>query len=157
MAVQGVVLFEYQREGAMQIWRNAAWAGIVVAALLGWPAAASAAGPCDEADPHGPAQTAQIVLTPRDFVDETRNEMRSFVATDSLGRVDFTVLASRPGGIVLGATAVPEVSRFSPNYGERLKGIAVSVSVARTDAPASIVLSLRQVCAQYFRDTFLYY
>jgi hypothetical protein len=115
------------------------------------------AAPCDEADPSGPAQSAQITLTPNDFVDERHEEMRSFIATDSLGRVDYSVVSSQPGGIVRGLSAVPEVSRYSQLYGEQLKGIAVTVSLASTMQPASVVVSLRQVCAKYFRDSFLYY
>lgn len=140
----------------MQGWRKSARAALAASLLLGWPAMLSAA-PCDEADPSGPATSTQITLTPSDFVDETRDEMRSFIATDSLGRVDYSVVASRPGGVVRGLSAVPEVSRYSLLYGEQLKGIAVTVSLASTRQPASVVVSLRQVCAKYFRDSFLYY
>jgi hypothetical protein len=125
-------------------------------ALLGCPAALAAA-PCDEADPSGPAQSAQIVLTATDFVDETHDELRSFIATDSLGRVDLSVVASRPSGVVRSITAIPQMSRYSPLYGEALKGIAVAVSVARTSRSVSVIVSLRQVCAKYFRNSFLYY
>jgi hypothetical protein len=49
------------------------------------------------------------------------------------------------------------VSRVSPLYGEQLKGIAVAVSLRGRARPGTVVLSLRQVCAEYFRNTFLYY
>jgi hypothetical protein len=140
----------------MQGWRKSTRTVLALSLLLGWPAALWAA-PCDEADPSGPAQSAQITLTPNEFVDERHEEMRSFIATDSLGRVDYSVVSSRPGGIVRGLSAVPEVSRYSQLYGEQLKGIAVTVSLASTMQPASVVVSLRQVCAKYFRDSFLYY
>jgi hypothetical protein len=71
----------------MRGWRKSARAALAASLLLGGPASVLAAQ-CDEADPSGPAQSTQITLTPNDFVDETRDEMRSFVATDSLGRVD---------------------------------------------------------------------
>ena len=142
----------------MRGWCNSVCAaGAAIVLLLAWPAGARAAAPCDEADPFGPAATTHITLNPTDFVDEVRDELRSFVATDSLGRVDFTVVSSRPAGIVRAISAVPELSRFSPYHGEALKGIAVTVSLARTRQPASVTVSLRQVCAKYFRDSFLYY
>jgi hypothetical protein len=140
----------------MQGWRKSTRTVLTLCLLLGWPTAVLAAQ-CDEADPSGPAQSAQITLTPNDFVDERHEEMRSFIATDSLGRVDYSIVASRPDGIVRGLSAVPEVSRYSPLDGEQLKGIAVTVSLASTMQPASVVVSLRQVCAKYFRDSFLYY
>src|SRR4051812_17797242 len=125
--------------------------------LLGWRGAALAAAPCDEADPLSPAETTRITLGPADFVDELRDELRTFIATDSLGRVEFAVVSSRPSGILRGVSAIPEVSRVSPNSGEQLKGIAVTVSLARKHRPAVITVQLRQVCAKYFRNSFLYY
>ena len=50
--------------------------------------------------------------------------MRSFVATDSIGKVDVTVVSSSPRGTVRDVSAVPEISMASPYYGEQLKGIA---------------------------------
>jgi len=123
--------------------------------LGAWPAGAWAAAPCDEADPFAPAETTRITLNPTDFVDEVRDELRSFIATDSLGRVDFTVISSRPAGIVRAISAVPGISRFSPYHGEALKGIALSVSLASRRRPASVTVSLRQVCAKYFRNSYL--
>jgi len=120
------------------------------------PAVLSAA-PCDEYDPTGPSRTAQITLKSSDFVDERRDEMRSFIATGSIGKVEAAVVASTPRDIVRAVSAVPEVSQFSPRHGEQLKGIAVAVSLRNSAGPAIVVVNLRQVCAQYFRNTFLYY
>jgi hypothetical protein len=142
----------------MRHWCNSRAAALVGAVLLiGSPGTAPAAQPCDEADPFGPTDSTRITLTTADFVDEVRDELRSFIATDSLGRVDFTVVSSRPAGIVRAISAVPEVSRFSPHYGEQLKGIAVTVALASRKRPATVTVTLRQVCAKYFRDSFLYY
>ncbi|HEX6442281.1 MAG TPA: hypothetical protein VF007_08850 [Stellaceae bacterium] len=134
---------------------SAALAAMVL--LLGSAAAPRAAQPCDEADPFGPADSTRITLSAADFVDEARDELRSFIATDSLGRVDFAVVSTRPGGIVRAITAVPEVSRVSPYHSEQLKGIAVTVSLVSRKRPATVTVQLRQVCARYFRDSFLYY
>src|SRR5580765_2515621 len=137
-------------------WRSAlaaCGAGLFVLCL---PSALSAA-PCDEYDPAGPSRYAQITLNARDFVDQRHDEMRTFVATGSIGKVAVGIVSSTPRGIVRGVSASPELSRVSPNYGERLKGIAIVVSLGNRAAPANVVLSLRQVCAEYFRNTFLYY
>src|SRR5229473_1152916 len=137
-------------------WR---WAGMACGAALSilcCPAVLSAA-PCDQFDPTGPARSAQITLNSSDFVDERRDEMRSFIATGSLGKVDVSVRSATPGGIVRSVSATPEVSRFSPHYGEQLKGVALAVSLRRGGGPAVVVLNLRQVCAEYFRHTVLYY
>ena len=133
-------------------WRSAGTAWLFI---LCCPALLSAA-PCDQFDPGGPARTAQITLNSSDFVDERRDDMRSFIATGSLGKVDVSVRSATPGGIVRDVSAAPEVSRFSPLYGEQLKGIAVAVSLNRGGGPAVVVLNLRQVCAEYFRRTVLY-
>jgi len=122
-----------------------------------WCPAMLSAAPCDQFDPTGPTHSTQITLNSSDFVDEHRDEMRSFVVTGSLGKVAVSVRSSTPGGIVRGVSATPEVSRFSPHYGEQLKGIAIAVSLRRGGAPAVVVLNLRQVCAEYFRHTVLYY
>jgi len=65
--------------------------------------------------------------------------------------------ASAKLDIVRGVSAIPELSRVSPNYGEQLKGIAIVISLRNRAPPATVVLNLRQVCAEYFRNTFLYY
>jgi hypothetical protein len=142
----------------MRGWCNSTAAAIAAMVLLiGSPAGGWAAQPCDEADPFGPADSVRITLSTADFVDEARDELRSFIATDSLGRVDFEVLSARPAGIVRAISAAPEVSRVSPYYGEQLKGIAVTVSLASRRHPATVTVKLRQVCAKYFRDSFLYH
>jgi hypothetical protein len=137
-------------------WRVAAAAGRAGLFMLCCSAALSAA-PCDQFNPAAPARSVQITLNASDFVDERRDEMRSFIATGSLGKVDVAVVSSTPDGIVRGVSAIPEVSRFSLHYGERLKGIAIAVSLSRSARPAIVVLHLRQVCAEYFRSTVLYY
>jgi len=124
--------------------------------ILCVPAMLSAA-PCDQFDPTGPANSAQITLNSADFVDERRDEMKSFIATGSLGKVAVSVVSSTPGGIVSGVSATAEVSRLSPLYGEQLKGVAIAVSLKSRAGAATVVLNLRQVCAEYFRRTVLYY
>ena len=133
--------------------RTAYGAGLLV---LCCPAALSAA-PCDQYDPSAPSRSARITLNPSDFVDESREEMRSFIATGSLGNVEAEILSSTPRGIVRSFAAIPRVSRTDPRSGEQLKGIAVAVSLGSGAEPATVTLSLRQVCARYFRNTFLYY
>ena len=134
--------------------RLACGAAILIASL---PAVSRAAPVCDEYDPAAPSRSAQIRLDSGDFVDEDGREMRSFIATDSIGKVDVRVVSSTPGDIVHAVSAVPEISMLSPYHGERLKGIHVAVSLAGTKRPVSVVLKLRQVCARHFRNTFLYY
>ena len=133
--------------------RAACGAGLFVLCL---PSALSAA-PCDEYDPASPSRGAQITLDARDFVDQRHDEMRSFVATGSIGKVAVAIVSSTPRDIVRGVSAVPELSRVSPNYGEQLKGIAIVISLRHRAPPATVVLNLRQACAEYFRNTFLYY
>jgi hypothetical protein len=119
--------------------------------------AAMAAAPCDEYDPTGPSRSARITLNSTDLVDESRDEMRSFVATGSLGRVRATIVSATPKDAARGVSAVPQISRYTSGHGEQLKGIAVAVTLRRGAGPATVVVNLRQVCAQYFRNTFLYY
>ncbi len=133
--------------------RAAYGAGLLV---LCWPAALSAA-PCDQYDPYSPSRSAQITLDSSDYVDQSRDEMRSFIETGSLGKVEAAVVSSTPNDIVRSVSAVPKVSRLDPLYGEELKGIAVTVSLRNGAGSAKVVVNLRQVCAQYFRNTFLYY
>ncbi|HEV8679289.1 MAG TPA: hypothetical protein VGQ90_07925 [Stellaceae bacterium] len=142
---------------SMRRWRRAARTACGVGLLLlGLPAAASAA-PCDEYDPTGPARSARITLDASDLVDERSDEMRSFVATGSLGKVEAAIVSSTPKDAVHRVSAAPQVSRFTRDHGEQLKGIAVTVSLRNGAGPAKVVVNLRQVCAQYFRNTFLYY
>src|SRR5256885_16005109 len=97
--------------------RNLACAAMGATVLLAaWPSPSLAAAPGDEFDPAGPARSIVVALTPTDFVDEERDEMRSFVETGSLGRVEASIVSSVPRGVVHGFSAAPEVSRFSPYY-----------------------------------------
>jgi hypothetical protein len=146
----------------MRRWRRSARAACGAAVfVLCCPAVLSAAPPCDEYDPFGPARSVQLRLGAGDFVDEHRDEMSSFIATESIGRVDVAVVSSQPRGVVRAVSAVPQISAYSPHRGEQLKGIHVAVSLANPGAnsgrPVSVVLDLRQVCAKHFRHTFLYY
>ena len=121
------------------------------------PTVLQAAPSCDEYDPFGPVRSAQIRLGPGDLVDENGDELRSFIATDSIGKVDVEIVSSSPRDLVRRVSAVPEISMLSPYHSERLKGIHVAVSLTSTKRPVSVVLKLRQVCAKHFRNTFLYY
>jgi hypothetical protein len=113
--------------------------------------------PCDQYDPLSPAPSARIALDSRDLVHRNDGELRGFIETDSIGKVDVAVVSAAPPGAVLGVSAVPEISRLSPYFGERLKGIALEVALASSIDPVRVVLDVRQVCARHFRNTFLYY
>jgi hypothetical protein len=149
---------ELTGRGTMQRWLKAA-RGVCCAGfiLLCCPGLASAGAPCDEYDPAAPSRSARIRLTASDFLDESRDEMRTFVATDSVGAVTAAIVSANPRGIVRAVSAVPEISRFSPYSGEELKGIAVTVLLAPNARPGAVTVNLRQVCARYFRNSFLYY
>jgi hypothetical protein len=138
-------------------WRQATRAACGAALICGWCLTAQAAPICDEYDPAGPLGRARLILTANDFSDDSRDELRTFVETDSIGQVNVAVISASPPGSVIDFTAGPTVSRFSPYYGEELKGIAVAVRVVPSRRPVRVVLDLRQVCAKRFRDTFLYY
>jgi hypothetical protein len=112
---------------------------------------------CDQGNPFSPARSTRITLDSRDLVGRQGRELRSFVATGSLGRADVAILGATPEGVVLGVSAIPEISRMSRYFGERLKGIALDVALAANPGPVQVVLELRQVCARGFRNTFLYY
>lgn len=145
-------------ERSMRRRRNlacAAMGGVLL--MVASPGPASAAAPCDEFDPAGPARSVVVALTPTDFVDEERDQMRSFVETGSLGPVEASIVSAVPRGVVQGFSAAPEVSRFSPYYGEALKGVAVGVAFEPTRRPVRVLVRLRQVCAKFFRNSFLYY
>jgi hypothetical protein len=133
----------------------AAMAGGAVLLLLCHGGASPA--PCDEYNPAGPSRSAQIALGPDDFVDAGGGELRSFVATGSVGTVEGRVVSAAPPGIVASFSALPEISRLSPHQDEGLKGIAVTVHLTRGSARPQVVIALRQVCARYFHNTFLYY
>ncbi len=140
----------------MRRWRNWAVACGALLATVGGGSAWAGSG-CDEYNPAGPARTAHIRMDASDLVEHGGDELRSFIATGSIGRVDAVVVSSTPRGVVRGVSAVPEISRVSRHFGEQLKGIAVVLSLAGSRRPASVVLNVRQVCAEYFRNTFLYY
>jgi hypothetical protein len=140
----------------MRRWRNLVWAATGAIVLLATGPGTLSAAPCDEYDPGAPARTVTIALNATDFIDEQRDEMRSFVETGSLGTVHASIVSSVPRGVVHGFFATPEVSRFSPYYGEALKGIAVGVTFQPTRRPVKVVVRLRQVCARFFRNSFLY-
>jgi hypothetical protein len=130
---------------------------LLSAMVIGLTAAATAAGAaaCDENDPNAPTRSGQVTLTASDLVDEARAELRTFVVTGSLGKVEAVIVAATPPGIAGGVSAAPHLSRLSPGYGEQLRGVAVVVPLNRVDRSTRIVVGLRQVCAQYFRDSFL--
>ncbi|MBV9828156.1 MAG: hypothetical protein JO001_21185 [Alphaproteobacteria bacterium] len=118
---------------------------------------AALAQSCDEYNPNGPTETAKVVLTHNDSIGPWTGEMRTFVQTGSIGKVDVSAVSARPSGRLRAVSAEPEISRISPRGGEQLKGIAIVVSTYDKRPPARVVVTLRQVCAKYFRDTFLYY
>jgi hypothetical protein len=141
----------------MRNWRKSAGAAAFGAAMLVaacQPAARAAS--CDENDPAGPVSTARITLGEADFTGETRDELRSFVATGSLGKVTVAVIGASPPGIVRSVTVVPEIGNYSQDYGERLEGVDIRVALKRGDRHSVVSVSLGQVCARYFRDSFLY-
>jgi hypothetical protein len=103
------------------------------------------------------ARSAEITLTAADFFDPDGKELRTFVDTGSLGRVDALLLAATPPDIVRSLTAVPARSRLSPYFGEDLKGINVTVSLYKSRIRPVVKVRLQQECAKYMRNTFLYY
>jgi len=113
--------------------------------------------PCDQFNPFSPARSTRITLDSGDLVQRQGRELRSFIDTGSLGRADIAIVSAAPQGSVLAVSAIPEISRISPYFGERLKGVALDVAVRAPGQPIRVVLALRQVCARYFRNTFLYY
>jgi hypothetical protein len=147
----------FAEAGMRRGWRSPRIVCGAVALIALLPAAAPAAPPCDEYNPFGPSRTGEIRLDSGDFLDEDGTELQSFVETDSIGKVDVEVVSPSAGDIVRGVSAVPEISMLSPHHGERLKGIMVAVSLAKSKRPVSVVVKLRQVCAKHFRNTFLYY
>jgi hypothetical protein len=139
----------------MRNWRKSAGAALGVAMLVAACQPAARAASCDENDPASPVSTARITLGGADFTGEARDELRSFVATGSLGKVTAAVVAASPSGIVRSVTAVPEIGN-SQDFGEPLEGVDIRVALNRGDRNATVSVSLGQVCARYFRDSFLY-
>src|SRR4051794_39962307 len=78
------------------------------------------AGNCDEHNPASPSRSVRIALAATDAVDETSKELRTFVETGSLGKVDISFVRSSHRGPVQHIFAVPHVSRHSQLYGEEL-------------------------------------
>src|SRR5690349_14982533 len=103
------------------------------------------------------ARSAEITLTAADFFDPYGEEMRTFVDTGSLGEVEASLISARPRDIVRSFTAVPARSLLSPYFGEDMKGIDVTVSLYKSRGSPIVRLLLRQNCAKYIRNTFLYY
>lgn len=108
-------------------------------------------------DSYRATRAAEITLTAADFFDPYGLEMRTFVETGSLGRVEVEIVSARPHDIVRSISASPGVSRLSPYFGEHLKGINVSVRLYRSRKSPVVRIRLQQACAKYLRDTFLYY
>jgi hypothetical protein len=129
---------------------------VAVLLLAGGAKSTLAAGQCDDGV-DAANRTAEITLTAADFFDPDHKEMRTFVETGSLGMVDAVILSSRPRDIVRSLTAVPARSLLSPYFGEDLKGIDVTVMLYEAKVPPVVRLRLRQDCAEYMRNTFLYY
>lgn len=140
----------------MRRWRKSTGAVFGAALFLVAAPGLATAAPCDENNPASPARTTQITLGASDFTDYARDDMRTFVATDSLGQVTARIIAQVPRGIVQSFSAVPVTNRYSWEYGEALHGIDVHVVLKHRDPAAQVRVSVRQVCAQYFRDSFLY-
>jgi hypothetical protein len=116
---------------------------------------ASAGVTCDDGNPYGPSRSAVVRLTAADYSNEQRTELKTFVETGSLGRVEAEIVS--PRGLVRSLTAAPAVSRYSRHQGENLRGIAVELRLNGAAKKAPVVrLRLRQVCAVHFHDTFLY-
>jgi len=143
---------------------NAPWTAPVsrlalVAAVMLFSAAARpslAASPC-AGDGRTGARSADITLTAADFFDPDGEEMRTFVDTGSLGTVDARLISATPPDIVRWLAAIPARSRLSPYFGEDLKGIDVTVLLRRSKISPIVRIRLRQDCAKYLRNTFLYY
>jgi hypothetical protein len=134
------------------------WRFVLLAALLllsggGRPTVAATA--CGTAG--AGSRSAVITLTAADFFDPYGEEMRSFVDTGSLGAVDARLLSARPRGVVRSFSAVPARSLLSPDFGEDLRGVDLSVSLYKSKISPVVRIRLHQDCAKYLHNTFLYY
>jgi hypothetical protein len=134
--------------------RLAPWT-LVLPLLAGGAPTVAAEGPCVGDGVAG--RSTVITLGAADFSNPDGTEMRSFVDTGSLGAVDANLVSARPRDVVRSVTAVPARSRLSPYFGEDLKGIAVTVALSKSKVAPVVRLRLRQDCAKYLRNTFLYY
>ena len=117
---------------------------------------AGAAEVCADGGSGAAVRSAEITLTAADFSDPYGEEMRTFVDTGSLGAVEASLVSARPRDVVRSFTAVPARSQLSPYFGEDLKGISVTVSLYKSRISPVVRLRLRQDCAKYLRNTFLY-
>lgn len=114
-------------------------------------------GDCDEYNPAAPVLSSTIVLRISDAFDEQRKELRTFIETGSLGSVRAELISFGKKTSIQSFFATPVISRYSENYGEQLKGIAVGVVLEPAKRPASVSIRLHQVCATHFRNSFLSY
>lgn len=112
---------------------------------------------CDEFNPGAPVLSTTIVLRTSDAFDDQRKELRTFIETGSLGFVRAELVSFGKKTPILSFFASPVISRYSENYGEQLKGIAVGVLLAPKKRPVSVSIRLHQVCAKHFRNSFLSY
>jgi hypothetical protein len=126
-------------------------------ALLLLSAGAGPAGAAEVCGAGASARSTEITLTAADFFDPYGEEMRTFVDTGGLGAVSVALVSARPRDVVRSFTAVPARSRLSPYFGEDLKGINVTVSLYKSRTSPVVRLRLRQDCAKYLHNTFLYY
>ena len=136
----------------MPLW----WRFFLLAVALALSPVAARSTVAAETCAEGAARSAEITLTAADFFDPNGEEMRTFVDTGSLGMVEATLVSARPSDAVRSFTAVPARSRLSPYFGEDLKGISVTVSLHKSRISPVVRLRLRQDCAKYLRNTFLY-
>jgi hypothetical protein len=134
------------------------WAPPALALLLAAAAPAlGSEGLCRANGFGAAARSAVITLTSNDFYDPYGEEMRTFVDTGSLGAVEAELVSTNPRNVVASFSAVAARSRLSPYFGEDLKGVDITVSLYRSRTPPVVRLRLTQDCAEYLRDTFLYY
>jgi hypothetical protein len=113
---------------------------------------------CDEYNPAAPMPSTTIVVSTADAFDEKREELRTFVETGSLGSARAELVSLNPKTRIRYVFVSPVISRYSQYYGEQLKGIAVEIMMLEpVKQPVSVFIRLHQVCAQYFRSSFLSY
>jgi hypothetical protein len=134
-----------------------AWLALAAAAAIGLAGRPAAAGACNVNVAGSPAASADITLTGADLFDGADDQLRSFVETGSLGRVEARLVSASPRGAVIAVNARPALSHFSPYYGEQLRGIDIAVALAKGYRSARVRVRVSQVCARHFRNTFLYF
>ena len=76
----------------------------------GFGAPAALLQPCDQYNPASPAGNARIALDSGDLVDRRgrEREMRSFIETGSIGKVECAVVGATPPGAVRTVSAIPD-------------------------------------------------